>query len=267
MRSGRRGRAHVCALGWGCSALHLAAQRGMAGVVRKLLERSALNKEKDEADKAAKKAAEEEEGKVTDADPERPSDEDDWSSEEAEDEDDDLKDDHDGEDDEEDEDDDDDGGRKNRKRTKVRKTEVDAPAADADADALDDSADEPDILDLSAPDWDFGLTPLAYAIIAGAPAVSTSSSPQARTRSCPPKRPTRGPHCTRSRSRRSRATRRAARRSPHGCWPRVPPRRSRTRTCSRCSTRSCSRARRASPPPCCATTRTQRQSSASPRGP
>ena len=138
----------------GCSALHLAAQRGMAGMVRKMLERSALNKEKAEAEKVAKKAAAE-------ADPEMPSSEDDWSSEEVE-----AEDDHDDLNDG-----DDDDGRKKRTDTKARKTDDDPPVADADVDALEDSADEPDILDISAPDWDFGLTPLAHAIIAGAPDV------------------------------------------------------------------------------------------------
>jgi len=39
--------------------------------------------------------------------------------------------------------------------------------AEKDADPLEDAKDEPDILDVSIPDWDFGLTALGYAILFG----------------------------------------------------------------------------------------------------
>jgi hypothetical protein len=36
-----------------------------------------------------------------------------------------------------------------------------------DSDPLEDDKERPDILDISIPDWDFGITPLGYAILSG----------------------------------------------------------------------------------------------------
>ncbi|KAH9017612.1 ankyrin repeat-containing domain protein [Lactarius pseudohatsudake] len=99
----------------GRTSLHLAAQMGQVALVKKVLERSAYNKEK----------AEEEKGKMGEAaayketDGVRMSSEDDWSSDEK------------------------------------------------GFGPLEDDEAEPDVLDISIHDWDFGLTALAYAIISG----------------------------------------------------------------------------------------------------
>ena len=137
----------------GRTALHLAAQLGLGHVVEKLLERSELNKEKAEEEKAAKEA---EEGKTT-VDEDDPMDgtnkdkEEDAKSE-------DIGDDNDEEDKEEVEEDDD-------------YEIIDRPdtnrGAGADANIPEDDEDEPDILNVNIPDWDYGLTPLGYAIVHG----------------------------------------------------------------------------------------------------
>ncbi|KAG8888933.1 hypothetical protein FRC00_014621, partial [Tulasnella sp. 408] len=126
----------------GRGALHLAAQMGLPKVVKALLEKS----EKNKAEKEAKeKEAKENEGKDKDVemkdkeDEIRDSSEDDWSSEDDED-----------------------------KDYDEAKKKVDAKGdPKSEEDALEDSEDEPDILDIDAADWDQSLTALGYAIIGG----------------------------------------------------------------------------------------------------
>ncbi|KAF8977940.1 hypothetical protein BDQ17DRAFT_1440374 [Cyathus striatus] len=135
----------------GRSCLHLAAQRGLESVVRKLLERSKVNEEevkKEEGEEKGKGEGEEEK--------ERASSEDDWSSEDV---------DVDGSGVEEgsgDEDDEDEDGSEN-----FAPPDTDADNDENNGDIPDDSEDEPDILDINLPDWDFGFTPLAYAVLFG----------------------------------------------------------------------------------------------------
>ena len=113
----------------GRTCLHLAAQMGQATVVTKLLERSAYNEEEEKRKTEETASANETEGA-------RMSSEDDWSSEESDDE------------------------KPHRKPPAYVKK-------DEDSDPLEDNEDEPDILDISIHDWDFGLTALGYGIISG----------------------------------------------------------------------------------------------------
>ncbi|KAF8260330.1 hypothetical protein EI94DRAFT_1780506 [Lactarius quietus] len=117
----------------GRTSLHLAAQMGQVLLVKKMLERSAYNKEKAEEKRKMEAAA----GGETDG--VRMSSEDDWSSEES------------------------DEQKPHRKPPAY--TKKDEP--EIDPDTLEDNEDEPDVLDISIRDWDFGLTPLAYAILSG----------------------------------------------------------------------------------------------------
>ncbi|KAG8918956.1 hypothetical protein FRC00_011917 [Tulasnella sp. 408] len=115
---------------------------GLPKVMKALLEKS----EKNKAEKEAKeKEAKENEGKDKDVemkdkeDEIRDSSEDDWSSEDDED-----------------------------KDYDEAKKKVDAKGdPKSEEDALEDSEDEPDILDIDAADWDQSLTALGYAIIGG----------------------------------------------------------------------------------------------------
>ena len=113
----------------GRTSLHLASQMGHVSVVKKMLARSAYN-----AEKAAEEKAKAED--VEDTERVRMSSEDDWSSEES----------------------------VGVKPHKVPPTKSDA---EKDADSLEEDKDEPDILDVSISDWDFGLTALGYAIVFG----------------------------------------------------------------------------------------------------
>jgi ankyrin repeat protein len=115
----------------GRTCLHLAAQMGQATVVTKLLERSAYNKEE--------KRKTEEAASANNTEGVRMSSEDDWSSEESDDE------------------------KPHRKPPAYLKK--DEP--EKDSDPLEDNEDEPDILDISIHDWDFGLTALGYGILSG----------------------------------------------------------------------------------------------------
>jgi ankyrin repeat protein len=118
----------------GRTSLHLAAQMGQTSVVRKMLTRSAYNAEKsvDEKRKAEEIASAED---PDDAERIRMSSEDDWSSEESVD---------------------------------VKPLKVPTKSdAEKDDDSLEDDKGEPDVLDMSIPDWDFGLTVLGYAILFG----------------------------------------------------------------------------------------------------
>ena len=116
----------------GRNSLHLAAQMGQATLVKKMLERSAYNKEK-----AKEKCKMDEAATVEETEGVRMSSDDDWSSEESNDE----------------------------------KPHRDPPAykdePEKDPDPLEDNEEEPDVLDTSTPDWDFGYTPLAFAILSG----------------------------------------------------------------------------------------------------
>jgi ankyrin repeat protein len=140
----------------GRTSLHLAIQHDQVAVVRKLLERSAQNQET--ANAGTKEEHDDEKEKN---ERERPSSEDDWSSEddgvmdidEEEDDDDDMNED----------DDDDDENDKKKPPSKAKEEEKrEAPTGD---EIPDDNTNEPDVFDLDAADWDFGLTPLAYAVI------------------------------------------------------------------------------------------------------
>ncbi|KAI0750408.1 hypothetical protein C8Q74DRAFT_1373995 [Fomes fomentarius] len=135
----------------GRTALHLAAQLNLPTVIRKLLERSAVNAEKANEEEAARSAEEEndeekmdvddegdgegeedeDEGQAEEKDEERDSSEDDWSS------------------------DTDDAipkpGEKNLDVSQIPEDEVDVP----------------DVFEVNATDWDYSLTPLQYAVIFG----------------------------------------------------------------------------------------------------
>ena len=135
----------------GRTALHLAAQLDLPVVVRKLLERSAVNKEKAEEEAAKKKEAEkkkkedkmdvddedgDEDGDDDDEDDDSDHDssEDDWSSE--------------------------DGG-------KAKEKAKDAKAKPDISQIPEDEEDEPDVFDVNIPDWDYAFTPLQYAVVFG----------------------------------------------------------------------------------------------------
>ncbi|KAG5643246.1 hypothetical protein DXG03_001296 [Asterophora parasitica] len=159
----------------GRSALHLAAQYGYPQVIRKLFEKS-------ESNKATAGVVPEDEGAVPAA--VRNSSEDDWTSADdgvisldsdedfgGDGEEDDV--DQDEDEDEEDEDGSEGGGQRTRKT--VRRTRNQTESAEEEAkeasDFLEDSTDEPDILDVNLADWDLGFTPLAHAVMTGSLAV------------------------------------------------------------------------------------------------
>ncbi|KAH8995817.1 hypothetical protein EDB86DRAFT_1066941 [Lactarius hatsudake] len=119
----------------GRTSLHLAAQMGQVALVKKMLERSAHNKEKAEEEKRKMEEA----AAPKETDDVRMSSEDDWSSDDS---------------------DDDKPHRKPPAYTKKDELEN-------DSDPFEDDEAEPDILDISIHDWDFGLTALGYAIISG----------------------------------------------------------------------------------------------------
>ncbi|KAF8169052.1 hypothetical protein K438DRAFT_1730433 [Mycena galopus ATCC 62051] len=136
----------------GRTNLHLAAQQDLLPVVRKLLERSAVNAEKapkdmDAEDKSAADAK---------AERERMSSEDDWSSE-----DDDMaasdEEGSDGEGDSEGE-----GAKPKKTTTAERQSEPPTNVGDLPEDA---AADEPDVFDLQLADWDMTFTALGHAIV------------------------------------------------------------------------------------------------------
>ncbi|KAK2459398.1 hypothetical protein APHAL10511_008585 [Amanita phalloides] len=152
----------------GRTSLHLAVQHDEVVVVRKLLERSAQNKD---AVGAGTNEVEDSRESIEKGDRVRLSSEDDWSSEDdgsmdvddhegqADDEDgmdeDKENDNQDEESSDEDEDDD------NEKQSKKKEDE---PAQGGD-EIPDDNTEEPDVFNLDAADWDLGLTPLGYAVI------------------------------------------------------------------------------------------------------
>ncbi|KAJ7583431.1 ankyrin repeat protein [Mycena floridula] len=140
----------------GRGPIHLAAQKDLVDVVKKIIERNALN-----AEQAGK---EDDTDSVHGDTVERPSSEDDWSSQDdgviSLDEDDEGDD----EDDEQGEDKDDDGEEKKKEPTAAEM------AADV-GEIPDDEENTPDILDINIADWDFALTPLAYAILFASPSM------------------------------------------------------------------------------------------------
>jgi ankyrin repeat protein len=152
----------------GRTPLHLAAQMGQLVVIRKLLERNAINAEQDKSGDNLSIGDTVTKSSVHDSDSQ-----DDWSSHQTESDADTLgvrsMDDEDGDDEDEGEDD---GGHAkptsgaSRTKAQVNQTE----AADVDG-VPEDAADEPDILDVNAVDWDFSFTPLMYAIVLGSLAV------------------------------------------------------------------------------------------------
>ncbi|KAL0573061.1 hypothetical protein V5O48_008902 [Marasmius crinis-equi] len=143
----------------GRTALHLAAKLDMPGVVKKLLERSRINAELLEKEKAGKGGDCDVEMK--DATAERPSSEDDWSSDNngvvSMDED---ADDEGGDTDEDEDKEDEDGDGENG-------GEKEPPQSPEPGELPEDKDDEPDVFDVNAPDWDVVLTPLDYAILFG----------------------------------------------------------------------------------------------------
>ena len=116
----------------GRTSLHLAAQMGQVVLVKKMLERSAYNKEK-----AEEKGKMEERATVEDTEGLHMSGDDDWSSEESDDE------------------------------KPYREPPANKDDPEKDRDPLEDNEEEADVLDTSIPDWDFGYTPLAFAILSG----------------------------------------------------------------------------------------------------
>ncbi|KAJ7165671.1 ankyrin repeat protein [Mycena crocata] len=135
----------------GRTTLHLAAQQDLLPVVRKLLERSAVN-----AEALPKDADADDKDKDTVmAEPDRPSSEDDWSSEEdgmsASDEDEDA----------------DSEGSDNAKPKKADAAERQSEPPTNVGDLPEDETDEPDVFDINLADWDMTFTPLAHAIVFG----------------------------------------------------------------------------------------------------
>ncbi|GJE83966.1 ankyrin [Phanerochaete sordida] len=143
----------------GRTALHLAAQLDLTEVVRKLLERSAVNAEeaqKKEEEKAAAKEEEQKKAKKVDEDDEDMADDD---EDKDEDEDEDMR------DSSEDDWSSDDG---NAKKKKAKKDE-EAPKDDG---LIPEENDEdPDVFHIDVTDWDYSLSALDYAVASGSIAV------------------------------------------------------------------------------------------------
>jgi ankyrin repeat protein len=128
----------------GRTSLHLAAQLDQLTVVKKLLEKSAVNAE--QVKKEAKDEDKDEvEVDVPDSDSERPSSEDDWSSEEDE-----------GKDQKKDED---------EEEHPNKRASAAPPETPTDAGDIPEDEDSPDVLDINLPDWDLAFTPLFYAVL------------------------------------------------------------------------------------------------------
>ncbi|KIO24998.1 hypothetical protein M407DRAFT_211285 [Tulasnella calospora MUT 4182] len=124
----------------GRCSLHLAAQMGLPKVVKALLEKNEKNKAEKEAKEKEAKEGKDKDVEMKDKDDEiRDSSEDDWSSEDDED-----------------------------KDYDEAKKKVDAKGdPKGEEDALEDSEEGPDILDIDAADWDQSLSALGYAIVGG----------------------------------------------------------------------------------------------------
>ncbi|KAF4615928.1 hypothetical protein D9613_011323 [Agrocybe pediades] len=136
----------------GRAPLHLAAQYDQAVIVTKLLERSKLNAE--ELEKKTGGVVKDEDGTKEAID--RPSSEDDWSS-------------HDDEDvvmSDQDEDSDNDSEDDSESDTPARKEDKsNKEGAATEAEDVLEEDDQPDIIAIDEADWDFGLTPLGFAVL------------------------------------------------------------------------------------------------------
>ena len=129
----------------GRTALHVAAQLDLPAVVRKLLERSAVNDEKAKAEEEEKKrAAEAKDAEKMDVDDEE--------GDKSADEDDEDEDGHDSSEDDWSSDDE-------EKSAKEKKAD--------DSLLPEDEEDIPDVFDVNVPDWDLRFTPLQYATVFG----------------------------------------------------------------------------------------------------
>ncbi|KAJ7476865.1 ankyrin repeat protein [Mycena galericulata] len=128
----------------GRTSLHLAAQHDLLPVVRKLLERSAVN-----AERVAKEVDSDDETKGVKPDSDRPSSEDDWSSEE----------------DDYAVSDEGDGDSEGSGNEKAASAAVEEPANVGDL--PEDDANVPDVFDITLADWDLSFTALAHAIVSG----------------------------------------------------------------------------------------------------
>lgn len=160
----------------GRTALHLAAQYGLDGLIEKMFEKSKQNQE--EAEKKAKIVGDKEQDDdmkddsdgppdtATDIDT-RPSSADDWSSDENDGKQDDSMDvdddggEGDGSEEEYDNCDDDENDKDNGKRKSKTEKEDNTPSGEVP----EEDEDEPDVLDVNVGDWDQGLTPLCYAVL------------------------------------------------------------------------------------------------------
>ncbi|KAJ7775677.1 ankyrin repeat protein [Mycena maculata] len=138
----------------GRTSLHLAAQQDLLPVVRKLLERSAINAE--QVPKAVD--AEDDATAGVKADPDRASSEDDWSSEE-----DDMV--------VTDEGDGDSEGSGDAKPAKAKAADKQSDSPTNVGDLPEDEPDAPDVFEINLADWDFSFTALAHAIVSGSPPV------------------------------------------------------------------------------------------------
>ncbi|KAK7053725.1 ankyrin repeat protein, partial [Favolaschia claudopus] len=142
----------------GRTSLHLAAQRDLVPVVRKLLERSAENAENvaKEADETEDKGGSGNAMDVDKAERERMSSEDDWSSEDDE-----MAEDEDESEDSEGDSEGSEGFVKPKKPSADKKSE----SAVNVGDLPEDTPDEPDVFDLNLADWDLNFTALGHAIV------------------------------------------------------------------------------------------------------
>ena len=160
----------------GRTPLHLAAQYDLLRLVKKLIVRSEKNKLELEGQKGKDEA-------VTKNPPGRPSSEDDWSSHDDQDvvmsasEDEDDDDDEDvmmsevednvdsgGGDDHLGDDSDGDG---EGEYTAEEPQAADSKAQAGQENVLEDETDDPEVIDVNIHDWDFGFTPLCYAVVFG----------------------------------------------------------------------------------------------------
>ncbi|KAJ7196941.1 ankyrin repeat protein [Mycena pura] len=132
----------------GRSSLHLAAQHDLLSVVRKLLERSAVNAEK--LANGFEEDDDEDNGKdAVETERERLSSEDDWSSEE---------------------DDMDEAGDAKPKKSDAKRADSSETPTNV-GDLPEDEADQPDVFDINLADWDMTYTPLAFGIVFGSPLI------------------------------------------------------------------------------------------------
>ncbi|KAH6867498.1 hypothetical protein BKA70DRAFT_402642 [Coprinopsis sp. MPI-PUGE-AT-0042] len=155
----------------GCSAFHLAARYNRLEVVKKLLERNALNKER------VKKDGERDGDAMEDDKPERPSSADDWSSDENDGKDADVgmanleDDDGKGEEEGKNEDEDASEGGEGSEGSGSAEGAGGPPSTVAVGDLPEDDKYQPDIFAIGTTDWDFGFSALSYAVLFGSPSM------------------------------------------------------------------------------------------------